>query len=845
MRTRTRRLAVMIVLGCMSALTYGGQATAHQTTGPTQAHPSRWPRVKPAFPPQPELERRVHHLLAHMTLRQKVGQLIQADITAIQPKDLRTYPLGSVLAGGNSGPYGSVSASPAQWRRLVQDFHRQAMHPLKKGGVVVPVIFGLDAVHGNNNVVGATLFPQNVALGATRDPDLVRRIGAATALEARAVGVDWTFAPTIAVPQNSRWGRSYEGFSQNPKLVAELGAAEIEGLQGRAGTPDFLDQDHVIATAKHYLGDGGTHNGKDQGDTEVSEKVLRDIHGLPYEAAVAAGVQSVMVSFSSWNGAKMSANRSLLTGVLKDRMGFDGFLVSDWNAIGQVPGCTDSSCPKAINAGLDMLMVPQDWKAAFNNVLAQVRSGRIPMSRLDDAVSRILRVKLRAGLFKFPQGRPDPVPLSVLGSAAHRALARRAVRESLVLLKNHGGILPLDPHERILVAGESANSISRQSGGWTINWQGTGLPKSDFPHAQSIWSGIQQQVRAAGGHAELSVDGHYTKKPDVAIVVFGEKPYAEYMGDRTNFAFDSNNGHDLALIRRLSAAGIPVVSVFVAGRPLWVNREINASNAFVMAWLPGSEGGGVADVLLRGADGRVQYDFHGKLPYAWPRTAVQVAQTASDPQYPYGFGLTYEDHDTSGPLPEVSGLHGPQHPRDVYLRRGRTEGSLKLTIAERAGTPRVVASVPARTTHGDIVITGIDYHAQEDARLVRWSGQGGTLAIVSPKPIDMGRETAGDVMLVMTMRADKVPAGTRVNLGVECAGKDCRARLPLRATLAGLKPGAWTRLGVPLKCFQKSGARMDAVLDPMVIDSHGPLQLAISRVELASAADEVMPCHAQ
>ena len=835
------------VLLSMGAGAVAGSAPAAANPGQdaSRAHPALWPRPAATLKKNPVLERRIRHLLARMTLRQKVGQLVQADITTIKPEDLRTYPLGSVLAGGNSGPGGNVSASARTWRHLVDAFHRDAMRPLKKGGVAVPVIFGVDAVHGNNNVVGATLFPQNSALGATRDPALVRAIGAATAEETRAVGIDWAFAPTIAVPQNDRWGRTYEGFSQNPDLVAELGAAEIEGLQGKPGTPQFLDQHHVISTAKHFLADGGTHNGKDQGDAQVSEKVLRDIHGKPYVAAVAAGVQTVMASFSSWNGAKMSANRSLLTGVLKQRMGFDGFIVSDWNAVGQVPGCTNASCPKAINAGLDMLMAPQDWKAAFDNLLAQVRSGTIPMSRLDDAVTRILRVKLRAGLFRYPQGRPDPVPLSVLGSAAHHALARQAVRESLVLLKNHGSILPLNPHQRILVAGESANDMMRQSGGWTVNWQGTGLKPSDFPGDTTIWAGIEKQVRAAGGEAVLSVDGHYKRKPDVAIVVFGEKPYAEFQGDRANFAFTYNNGHDLALIRRLRKAGIPVVSVFVAGRPLWVNREINASDAFVMAWLPGSEGGGVADVILRGANGRVQHDFHGKLPYAWPRTAVQVAQTAADPQYPYGFGLTYEDHDISGPLPVTSGLNGKLIPRDLYMKHGETVGKFQLTIAERAGTPRVVASVPARTAQGAIQVKGIDYRAQEDARQITWSGKGGTLAIVSPKPLNLQRESNGDVNLVLTMRVDKVSADNRVEIGLNCSGSSCQARLPFDAELVALKSRGWTRLAIPLKCFDQAGANMKSVVAPFVIDSHGPLQITLNKVEMTTASDELMKCPAR
>lgn len=815
--------------------------TARPAAASSTVHPRIWPRVAPALPANPALEHRIHTLLAHMTLRQKVGQLVMADITTIKPADLARYPLGAILAGGNSGAYGNEFAAPATWRKLVDAFHRAAMHNAPAGHPSIPLLFGIDAVHGNNNLVGATLFPQNSALGATRDPALVRAIGAATAEETRAVDIDWAFAPTIAVPQNDRWGRTYEGFSQNPGLVAELGAAEVRGLQGTPGSRDFLGAHHVLATAKHFLGDGGTHNGKDQGDTEVSEKVLRDVHGAGYVAAIAAGVQTVMASFSSWNGQKMHGNHGLLTEVLKKRMGFDGLVVGDWNAHGQLDGCTNASCPKAINAGVDMLMTPQDWRALFANTLKQVRDGRISRARLDDAVTRILRVKLRAGAFDRQAADAGRTPLSVIGSPAHRALARRAVRESLVLLKNRDGILPLDPRQRVLVAGDGADNVSKQSGGWTITWQGTGVPPADFPNAQSIGAGIRAQVEAAGGHAEVSPSGSYRTRPDVAIVVFGENPYAEFQGDRKNFAFDDNRGRDLDLIEKLRGQGIPVVSVFLAGRPLWVNRQINASNAFVMAWLPGSEGGGVADVLLRKPDGSVQYDFHGKLPYAWPRTAVQVAQRAANPQYPYGFGLTYRDHDTAGPLPEKSGLVGRQYPTGLYFDHGKAVGKFRFVLRTRNGVPQAVTSVPAQSGDGAVRVTGIDYKAQEDARRVQWHAPGGSIALTTQAPVDLGRQTRGDVMLVMTVRIDAVPASGKVTLGVtEAGGK--RVRLPFRAALADLPRNHWMTVAMPLKCFSAAGANMQAIQAPFVLESHGPMQLALSRVELESHADSVLPC---
>lgn len=798
--------------------------------------------MKPALAPNPAMERRIKSLLAKMSVQDKVGQLIQADISTIKPGDLKTYHLGSVLAGGNSGPYGDEFASPAKWRKLVDAFHQAALQASSPNHEPIPLLFGIDAVHGNNNVVGATLFPQNSAMGATRDPALVRAIGAATAEEVRAVDIDWTFAPTIAVPQDDRWGRTYEGFSQDPSLVAKLGAAEVEGLQGIASSPDFLDSEHVVATAKHFIGDGGTFEGRDQGDARVSEKVLRDVHGAGYVTAIGAGVQTVMASFSSWNGVKMHGNHGLLTDVLKDRMGFDGFVVGDWNAHGQLPGCTNESCPAAINAGVDMLMAPDSWRALYKNTVAQVKDGQISMARLDDAVSRILRVKFRAGLFDRSKKRAEVVPLSVIGSAAHRELARRAVRESLVLLKNEAGVLPINPHRHILVAGDGADNISKQSGGWTITWQGSGVGPAQFPHAQSIWAGIAAQVRKAGGTATLSPDGSFTHKPDVAIVVFGENPYAEFQGDLKTFAFNPSNDTDLKLLRKLRSEGVPVVSVFLAGRPLWVNPEINASNAFVMAWLPGSEGGGVADVLLRKPDGDINHDFHGKLSFAWPRTAVQVAQAAGQtPQYPFGFGLTYKDHDHAGKLSEMSGLSGEQDPTGLYLQRGRPLQQLTLTLTDTGGATRDVESVPQSSPDGGVKIAAIDYKAQEDARRITWSGKGGEVALRSAKPIELTRETNGDVMLVMTLRPDDVPANSDVSLGVDCVSS-CRARLSIRAALAALPKNKWSTLAVPLKCFREAGAAMEALRAPFVLQSKAPLQLSLWEVKLDTHADVVLPC---
>ena len=847
--TRRARLALALSTAATFAMPVAlAQAAAPQPAGAT-VHPQSWPKVKPAMAADPAMEEKIAALLKTMSLEDKVGQVVQADITTITPEDLKTYRLGSILAGGNSGADGDEFASPAKWRAMVDRYHKAALAP-SEGHSAIPVIFGIDAVHGNNNIVGATLFPQNSALGATRDPDLIRQIGKATAEEVRAIDVDWTFAPTLAVPQDDRWGRTYEGYSQNPRLVAQYATAMVEGLQGAPDSRDFLGAGRAIATAKHFIGDGGTFEGRDQGDTRVSESVLRDVHGAGYLGALAAGVQTVMASFSSWNGVKMHGNKSLLTDVLKKQMGFEGFIVGDWNAHGQLEGCTNDSCAKAYNAGMDMLMAPDSWKGLYANTIKQVKSGEIAMARLDDAVTRILRVKVRAGLFDKTEAQRESTPLSVIGSAEHRAIARRAVRESLVLLKNKGGVLPIDPHKHVLVAGDGADNISKQSGGWTITWQGTGVKPSDFPGAQSIWSGINQRVKAAGGTATLSPDGSFKTKPDVAIVVFGEDPYAEFQGDIKTFSYKPGNDADLELLRKLQGQGVPVVAVFLAGRPLWMNREINASSAFVMAWLPGSEGGGIADVLLAKADGSVDHDFHGKLSFAWPRTATQVAQAkGAKPQYPFGFGLTYADKAASAKvsamkLPEVSGLSGVPDPSGVFLQRGKAVGAMQLTVADAGGEPTVITSVPAASAKGGITITGIDYKAQEDARHIVWSGAGGTLAIRAGKPMDLNRETNGDVMLVMTVRPDQIPASGKVSIGVDCVTACAGARLPIRDALAALPKGEWTTVAMPLKCFRPSGAAMDALSVPFVLQSDSPMQLSLAEVKLDARADHVLACPA-
>ncbi|MGA7537496.1 MAG: exo 1,3/1,4-beta-D-glucan glucohydrolase [Steroidobacteraceae bacterium] len=809
---------------------------------PATVHPLEWPSVRPQLPADPKLEQRVSALLERMTLEQKVGQLIQGDISTLSPADLRQYPLGAVLNGGNSKPGGNPRASPAAWLALANELYLASMAPAH-GPHPIPEFWGIDAVHGNNDVYGATVFPQNIGLGAAHDPKLMRLIGAATAEEVRSIGLDWTFGPTLAVVSDDRWGRTYESYSQDPAIVRAYARAMVLGLQGAPGTRDFLDDRHVIATPKHYVGDGGT-GGVDQGDNTESETELRDNDAAGYPVAIEAGAQSIMVSFSSWQGVKMEGNYGLLTEILKDRWHFDGFAVGDWNAQGQLPGCTDASCPQAINAGLDMFMAPNDWRQLYANTLEQVRAGEIARARLDDAVRRILRVKLRDHLFEEgpPASRPLAGDFELLGSARHRAIARRAVRESLVLLKNEHHLLPLAPRERVLVTGDGADNIPKQCGGWTLTWQGTGTTNSDFPHGESIWRGIDATVRAAGGEAELSSDGTFKRKPDVAIVVYGENPYAEFQGDVPNLAFSPGNDTDLELLKGLRAQGIPVVSVFLSGRPLWVNPELNASSAFVAAWLPGSEGEGVADVLFRQQDGAVRYDFRGRLSFSWPRTPLQFGtDSPGRALFPLGYGLRDASNGNLPRLPQASGLPAASTiDTTTFFAAGRMGSGWHWALADDAGAQPLPRGI-GRSASGRLRLSAIDEAKQEDARRLRWSGSGqATAEITGATAINLARQTNAQLALGLDYRVEEAPSAP-VMLGMSC-GASCAGTLPLTQVLESAPRGKWRHLDVPLACFASAGEDMRHVWTPFTLATSGKLTLGLANIRLESGATHPLPC---
>ena len=817
-------------LAWLATATMVASAAQQPAATPTPVHPEEWPRPASPFRPDAALERKVADLLGRMSIEEKVAQVIQPDINSVTPDDMRKYHFGAILNGGNSSPDKDEFAPPEKWLALADEFYK-ASTDRSNGGLGIPYIWGTDAMHGHSNIIGATLFPHNIGLGATRDPELIEAIGKATAAEIRATGLEWTFAPTLTVPQDTRWGRTYEGYSEDPAVVVSYAAAMVRGLQGKPGDADFLRPPHVIATAKHFLGDGGTANGRDQGDTQVSEAALRTTHGAPYAPAISAGLMSIMASYNSWNGVKMHGAKNLLTDVLKDRMGFEGFVVGDWNGHGQVPGCRPTNCAASLMAGLDMYMAPDSWRGLYDSLLAQAKSGELPMQRLDDAVTRILRVKFRMGLFEagLPSKRPGAGDFTTLGSPAHRELARRAVRESLVLLKNNGSMLPLSPKRNVLVTGDGAHNYSKQAGGWSLTWQGTGADNSKFPGATSIWEGVRNNVEKAGGHAETSPDGSYQTKPDVAIVVFGENPSAEGVGDRRNLLLRADGSNHLEILAKLQAEKIPVVAVFLSGRPLWVNRELNASQAFVAAWLPGSEGAGIADVLFRKADNRVAYDFTGKLSFSWPKTATQFAlhrdQSGYDPLFAFGFGMTYKDRRDLPVLSEESGVTGADAPGGT-LYGGAEASAWKLE------------------TSGAVKLSRIDRQRQEDTLRMEWAGGGnGTLAFTSAAGEDFSRETNADMMLVFTVKADAAPAGD-ATLSVAC-GPQCSGKVALQTELGALAKGQWQRLGIPLKCLATGGADMNRRLSRVELTSSAAMDISINRVALGVDADHKSACATQ
>ncbi len=820
-----RRQAMVIATALLLAGT--AMAATQDSGGAATVHPELWPAAKsPAAITDAATEARIDALMKKMTIEQKVGQLIQGDISTITPKDLEAYPLGSILAGGNSGPNGNERSSAADWAKLVGEFRAVSMKP-QANGVAIPIIFGVDAVHGHNNIPGATLFPHNIGLGAARDPELIHRIGAVTAAEIAGSGIEWTFAPTLAVPQDLRWGRSYEGYAADPQLVAAYAKAMVLGLQGKLAPGKTVDASHVAATAKHFLADGGTFEGKDQGDAKVDEKELIAKHAMGYPAAIDAGALTVMASFSSWQGVKHHGNKGLLTDALKEKMGFEGFVVGDWNGHGQVAGCSVTDCAQSINAGLDMFMAPDSWKGLYETTLKQAKDGTIAAARLDDAVRRILRVKYKLGL--FPEGHVDRSAVKAVGTPDHVAVAREAVAKSLVLLKNNGNVLPVKPGARVLVTGPGADNMAMQSGGWTISWQGTDVVRSDFPNGQTIWEALDKAVGDAGGKAVLSESGSFAEKPDVAIVVFGEAPYAEFQGDVATLDYQPTEATDLATLKKLKAAGIPVVALFLSGRPMFTNPEINVADAFVAGWLPGSQGAGVADVLVAGKDGKTARGFTGTLPFAWPSDARSPVEK---PQFAAGYGLKYGDTTTVPQLSEELGVDiSAALNVENFFSGGRARAPWVLSITD-AGGKRPVESAPIASPGGMIAARSVDVRAQEDGKSFTWTGPA-TLELTGPYA-DLSRQLNNSFALRVDWRVDAA-GGAPVSLALGGKAFDISEMVKAAAR------GQVSTIKVPLRCFADAEANLRQVDNAVTVKADKGFAATLLNTNV-EAVGENLPC---
>jgi beta-glucosidase len=839
-----------------------------------------WTALQPAVTADAEMETKIASIVAKMTLEQKVGQMVQGEIQGTSPADVTTYSLGSMLNGGGSWPANARHATAQSWRDMADAYFDAS---LSVDGTKIPVLWGIDAVHGNNNVYGATVFPHNIGLGAAHDACLVQQIGAATAAEVRATGQDWAFGPTLAVVRDDRWGRTYEGFSEDPAIVRWYGEAAFKGFGGL--DPDGKHLHGVLATAKHFIGDGGTTFGADQGNNQYPESDLINIFSQGYYGALGpGGGQTVMISFNSWNSGtgehpaegKIHGSKYLITDVLKGQMGFDGLTVTDWNGHGQVTGCTNSDCPQAVNAGIDLFMIPArvDLVAFITNTIAEVGSPaddpkHIPIERINDAVTRILRVKARTGLLAStmkPSQRTNANDAALL----HRDLARAAVRESLVLLKNDDAVLPLarPTDKKILVVGNGADSFGIQTGGWTISWQGADLTNADFP--VGVGDTVLAGIKAAAGSDKVdsfpTAAALATANPDFSqyaavIAVVGETPYAEGAGDITaSMTLGKQGKYPAVEVQTLLAAvanhGVPVVTVLLSGRPLWVNPEINLSKAFVAGFLPGTEGAGIADVLFKKADGTVNFDFSGKLSYSWPKTDCQtplnVGDASYDPLFAYGFGLSYTSPSTTlvsldetrsaagcgqsavdNTVLQVHNNTGAIAPYSLYLGAADVNGAPDTLLVESPGTI-LNATVTSAGSHMKVTAnSNLTVDLQGDGRQAIWAGDGlAQIYMQATTSADLTAFLKNDGALVFKGKLNKPTTATLI-AQVTC-GDPCRGQIDITSLLGAVDEK--TTFKIPLSCFKDAGADFAKINAPFQLQTDKGLDFTFAQVKWVQGA---------
>jgi len=781
----------------------------------------------------------INNLINKMTLEQKVGQIIMPDIDEVTPAEAKAYQLGTFLNGGGKFPNKNKNSSINDWKELSKEYYDAS--PVVEG-IVIPILWGTDAVHGHNNVIGATIFPHNIGLGSTMNASLIKSIGEVVAKEVLSTGIPWTFAPTIAVPQNDLWGRTYEGYSEDPELVSLLGEAMIKGLQGEG--KEFLDDNHVLATAKHFLGDGGTKNGVDQGNTILSEQKLKDIHGKPYFDAINSCIQTVMASFNSWNGQKAHGSEYLLNNILRDQMGFRGLVVGDWNGHGQVPGCSKESCPESFNAGVDIFMAPDEWKPLYINTLRQVKEGIIKEERLDQAVKNILSVKYLLGMFN--ERKPHEYPFNYIGDSRHKDIARQAVRESIVLLKNNNKTLPITSNKHILVIGDSANKITKHMGGWTITWQGRENTNDEFPNSLSIFEAIKLKAESNGSTVEFSDNANYKKKPDLVIFVYGEDPYAEGDGDRKTLFYQNHDKSFKNYMKQISDQKISSVSLFISGRPLIINEELNLSDAFVQLWLPGSAIEGVTDVIFTNKENKISYDFKGKLSYSWPKNSSQFelnfGDANYDPLFKYKYGLSYKDNIF---IDLVNVGDSKPAPSEVTLFVGSAYPSYREVISyfdpiKNQITYEGISSDVFEHLQSGISISKFDFKKQDDAKNINFGNQISykSWEIASGASEDLTYMNKGAIQLVV--RPNKV-SNKKISFNIGCSKTEesiknsgsniCYQSFDLSNALADNKTNEWQVIEIPLACLEVDNFNLSSITSRASFSTEGNWILDVHSVK--------------
>jgi len=915
---------IRIFLSCMVLAALVTGCSSHRknienkdTPPPTAGllHFSDWPVIASPIKLDPTIELAISTILVQMSLEEKVGQMIQPNLTDVTAEEVGQYKLGSLLNGGGAWPNGDKYASAEDWASLADKYYQAAEQSWTGRGFRIPFMWATDAVHGHNNAFRATVFPHNIGLGAARNPDLIEQIGEATAMEITATGLDWTFAPTVATPRDYRWGRVYEGYSEDPEIVYEYAGRMVEGLQG--GAEGIKGQNQVISNVKHWLGDGGTFKGVDRGENHYSEEYLRNIHAVGYFSGLNAGAQVVMTSFNSWyNDAnydpllshpklasgeynkKLHGSQYMVQDVLKDQMGFDGLVVTDWNGQSEINGCTSYDCPQAVLAGNDIFMVTarSDWQAFYHNVIEQVQDGIIPIERIDDAVTRILRVKMRAGLWEkpSPSNRLNAGNQSLLGHADHRVLAREAVSQSLVLLKNEQNILPLSKDGKFLLTGSAAHNITKQTGGWSLTWQGDGNTiEQDFPGAQTMKLALEGLV----GAENVITDRQYADpETTLAIVVIGEDPYAEMMGDIKDSqtleyaTIKSHYAADLANIKELNDLGYKIVTVFYSGRPLYVNEEISLSDAFVAAWLPGTEAGGITDVLFN----ENNKDFTGVLSYSWPKMKCSTtinrhapnltpyeyqdaeqdisADAEHEPLFPYGYGLSYAKA-SEIPSSETDLNALPLDPRTYGCGRdapsdGIAHSILEVFSAQAAGgfTPYLQAEAmgwsrseitgSGTTSAGSISAQRINYEHQFDALKINYTGNMGEwdgraaaevmMHTSSNEPVDMYPYLNANASLQFDVEIIDYSPEEKLTVSMHHEGGWGEVNLSNIVPTAG--HGDWKTIKIPLECFQQAGTDFGNLTRAFNLFSYDTVEVNIGKIrwvpEELNSGSEPVDCSA-